>query len=68
MAVPSHRRSLRKRRTLAVSAAAVAAGVGAGVFEERERHRGRPLPPDAPRQGRNLPAEPATTTGAGVLK
>ncbi|MET9447383.1 pectate lyase family protein [Streptomyces cinerochromogenes] len=32
MAAPSHRRSLRKRRTLAVSAAVVAAGVGAGVF------------------------------------
>ncbi|WEO96343.1 polysaccharide lyase family 1 protein [Streptomyces sp. FXJ1.172] len=32
MAVPSHRRSLRKRRSLAVSAAVVAAGVGAGVF------------------------------------
>ncbi|MFH8771214.1 polysaccharide lyase family 1 protein [Streptomyces sp. NPDC017958] len=32
MAAPSHRRSLRRRRTLAVSAAVVAAGVGAGVF------------------------------------
>ncbi|WP_308030796.1 pectate lyase [Streptomyces sp. CoH27] len=32
MAAPSHRRSLRKRRTLAVSAAVVAAGAGAGVF------------------------------------
>ncbi|MFD5799076.1 polysaccharide lyase family 1 protein [Streptomyces diastatochromogenes] len=32
MAAPSHRRSLRKRRTLAVSAAVVVAGVGAGVF------------------------------------
>ncbi|MCL3993032.1 pectate lyase family protein [Streptomyces lavenduligriseus] len=32
MAAPSHRRSLRKRRVLAVSAAVVAAGVGAGVF------------------------------------
>ncbi|MFI2201868.1 polysaccharide lyase family 1 protein [Streptomyces sp. NPDC020192] len=32
MAAASHRRSLRKRRTLAVSAAVVAAGVGAGVF------------------------------------
>lgn len=32
MAAPSHRRSLHKRRTLAVSAAVVAAGVGAGVF------------------------------------
>ncbi|MEU8971459.1 polysaccharide lyase family 1 protein [Streptomyces monashensis] len=32
MAAPSHRRSLRKRRTLAVSAAVVAAGVGAGVL------------------------------------
>ncbi|GHE04076.1 pectate lyase family protein [Streptomyces alanosinicus] len=32
MAVPSHRRSLRKRRTLAASAAVVAVGIGAGVF------------------------------------
>ncbi|CAL9303235.1 pectate lyase family protein [Streptomyces sp. SudanB182_2057] len=32
MAAPSHRRSLRKRRVLVVSAAVVAAGVGAGVF------------------------------------
>ncbi|SOD85091.1 polysaccharide lyase family 1 protein [Streptomyces sp. Ag109_G2-15] len=32
MAASSHRRSLRKRRTLAVSAAVVVAGVGAGVF------------------------------------
>ncbi|MGN5379453.1 hypothetical protein ACQ4WX_25770 [Streptomyces lasalocidi] len=32
MAAPCHRRSLRKRRTLAVSAAVVAAGVGAGVL------------------------------------
>ncbi|MDN3261824.1 polysaccharide lyase family 1 protein [Streptomyces sp. CSDS2] len=32
MAAPSHRRSLRKRRLLVVSAAVVAAGVGAGVF------------------------------------
>ncbi|MEU6588601.1 polysaccharide lyase family 1 protein [Streptomyces sp. NPDC046881] len=32
MAAPSHRRSLRKRRTPAVSAAVVAAGAGAGVF------------------------------------
>jgi pectate lyase len=32
VAAPSHRRSLRKRRTLAVSAAVVAAGAGAGVF------------------------------------
>ncbi|WP_318202359.1 polysaccharide lyase family 1 protein [Streptomyces sp. SCL15-4] len=32
MAAPSHRRSLRKRRTLAVSAAVVAAAAGAGVF------------------------------------
>ncbi|MFF0012710.1 polysaccharide lyase family 1 protein [Streptomyces sp. NPDC005374] len=31
MASPSHRRSLRTRRTLVVSAAVVAAGVGAGV-------------------------------------
>lgn len=31
MAAASHRRSLRKRRTLVVSAAVVAAGVGAGV-------------------------------------
>ncbi|MER5434677.1 polysaccharide lyase family 1 protein [Streptomyces sp. NPDC002588] len=31
MAAPSHRRSLRTRRTLVVSAAVVAAGVGAGV-------------------------------------
>ncbi|MFF3847280.1 polysaccharide lyase family 1 protein [Streptomyces sp. NPDC002328] len=31
MAAPSHRRSLRKRRALVVSAAVVAAGVGAGV-------------------------------------
>ncbi|MCW8377145.1 pectate lyase family protein [Streptomyces justiciae] len=31
MVAPSHRRSLRKRRTLVVTAAAVAAGVGAGV-------------------------------------
>ncbi|MEU6373697.1 polysaccharide lyase family 1 protein [Streptomyces sp. NPDC046909] len=30
-AAPTHRRSLRKRRTLVVSAAVVAAGVGAGV-------------------------------------
>ncbi|CAM5628984.1 pectate lyase family protein [Streptomyces aurantiogriseus] len=32
MAAPAHRRSLRTRRTLVVSAAVVAAGVGAGVF------------------------------------
>ncbi|MEU8466438.1 polysaccharide lyase family 1 protein [Streptomyces sp. NPDC029006] len=32
MAAPSHRRSLRGRRTLAVAAAVVAAGAGAGVF------------------------------------
>ncbi|WP_416970390.1 pectate lyase family protein [Streptomyces sp. 4F14] len=32
MATSSHRRSVRKRRTLVVSAAVVAAGVGAGVF------------------------------------
>ncbi|MGW2489492.1 pectate lyase family protein [Streptomyces sp. NPDC001606] len=32
MAAPSHRRSRRGRRTLAVSAAVVAAGTGAGVF------------------------------------
>ncbi|MFH9086789.1 polysaccharide lyase family 1 protein [Streptomyces sp. NPDC017673] len=32
MAAPSHRRSLRKRRALAVSAAVLAAGTGAGVF------------------------------------
>jgi pectate lyase len=32
VAAPSHRRSLRTRRTLVVSAAVVAAGVGAGVF------------------------------------
>lgn len=32
MAAPAHRRSLRKRRTLVVSAAVVAAGVGAGVL------------------------------------
>ncbi|MFH9672571.1 polysaccharide lyase family 1 protein [Streptomyces sp. NPDC017405] len=32
MAAPSHRRSLRRRRLLAVSAAVVAAGAGAGVF------------------------------------
>ncbi|GKQ35769.1 polysaccharide lyase family 1 protein [Streptomyces sp. A012304] len=32
MAAPTHRRSLRTRRTLVVSAAVVAAGVGAGVF------------------------------------
>ncbi|MCC5477089.1 pectate lyase family protein [Streptomyces barringtoniae] len=32
MAAPSHRRSLRKRRTLAVPAAVVAAGVGAGMY------------------------------------
>ncbi|MER6026546.1 polysaccharide lyase family 1 protein [Streptomyces sp. NPDC001851] len=32
MAAPSHRRALRKRRTLVVSAAVVAAGAGAGVF------------------------------------
>lgn len=31
MAAPSHRRSLRSRRALVVSAAAVAAAVGAGV-------------------------------------
>ncbi|MGX1271217.1 pectate lyase family protein [Streptomyces phaeoluteigriseus] len=31
MAAPSHRRSLRSRRTLVVTAAVVAAGVGAGV-------------------------------------
>ncbi|MET9112672.1 polysaccharide lyase family 1 protein [Streptomyces longwoodensis] len=31
MAAPSHRRSLRRRRALVVSAAVVAAGVGAGV-------------------------------------
>lgn len=32
MAAPSHRRSLRSRRVLVVTAAAVAAGVGAGVL------------------------------------
>ncbi|MGW2834154.1 pectate lyase family protein [Streptomyces sp. NPDC001286] len=32
MAAPTHRRSLRKRRVLVVSAAAVAAGAGAGVL------------------------------------
>ncbi|QNP71391.1 polysaccharide lyase family 1 protein [Streptomyces roseirectus] len=32
MATSSHRRSVRKRRTLVVSAAVAAAGVGAGVF------------------------------------
>ncbi|MEV7689474.1 pectate lyase family protein [Streptomyces bungoensis] len=32
MAAPSHRRSLRKRRLVAVSAAVLAAGTGAGVF------------------------------------
>ncbi|MGR3871293.1 pectate lyase family protein [Streptomyces graminifolii] len=32
MATPSHRRSLRKRRTLVVTAAAAAAGIGAGFL------------------------------------
>ncbi|MGW1912202.1 hypothetical protein ACWCQS_16160 [Streptomyces sp. NPDC002076] len=76
MAAPSHRRSLRKRRTLAVSAAVVAAGVDAGVFvmnanataQDQDDHELEPTLTAGLTSAKNLPTELATSTGAGVLK
>ncbi|MGW3358273.1 hypothetical protein ACWDFL_23015 [Streptomyces bungoensis] len=74
MAAPSHRRSLRKRRLVAVSAAVLAAGTGAGVFVWNanatavDLYHSPTLTAGLEQSARNLPTDLATTTGAGVLR